>query len=88
MFRYLKRTLPSTELITAAEAVGRRDEAEMIIGLDLLSHGERSAALDHLRSAAADSAPSISRDLSRTTLQRLTAETAPKPADGKLPRPD
>jgi tetratricopeptide (TPR) repeat protein len=79
VFRYLKRTLPSSDLFNAADEAGRRDEAEMIVGLDLLYRGERSAALDHLRAAAADTAPSISRDLARATLQRLNAAPAPAP---------
>jgi tetratricopeptide (TPR) repeat protein len=82
LFRYLKRTTPSTDLLAAAAAGGpdRVAEARTVIALDLLGRGERTAAIEHLRWVR-DHGPgrSIARDLARETLRRLGLADEPAP---------
>jgi tetratricopeptide (TPR) repeat protein len=75
LFRYLKRTTPSTDLLAAADSPEWMAEARTVIGLDLLGRGERTAAREHLRWVR-DHGPtrSIARDLARETLRRLERE--------------
>ncbi len=73
LFRYLKRTIPSMELLsTAGDAPDHQTEAHAVIGLDLLHRGERAAALEHLRWVRDHGhEQSIARDLVRETLRRI-----------------
>lgn len=72
LFRYLKRTLPSMDLLAAADAPDKLTEARAVIGLDLLRRGERDAALEHLRWVRDHGLDgSIARDLVRETLRRI-----------------
>lgn len=71
LFRFLKHTLPTTALIAAADTPDHQSEAHVVIGLDLLYRGERTAAVEHLRRAAElGSDRSIARALARATLRR------------------
>ena len=71
VFRYLKRTLSSAEMIAAADAPDRQSEAHLVVGLGLYFRGEKTAARDHLRKAAElGSEHSIARALAAETLRR------------------
>jgi tetratricopeptide (TPR) repeat protein len=87
VFRYLKHTIPSADMIAAADSPDHQAEANVIIGLDLFLGGQRVAATDPLRRAAAQgSERSIARDLARATLLRI--ETEPNSSlPPALPRP-
>lgn len=82
MFRYLKRTVPSTEFLAATQNPEQQAEAETVVGLDLLLRGERAAALEHLRWVR-DHGPegSIARDVATAALTR--AASAAKVASGR-----
>lgn len=74
LFRYLKRTLPSTDVLSAADSLDKRTEARAVIGLDLLHRGERDAAVGHLRWVRDHGLDrSIAKDLARETLRRIEA---------------
>ncbi len=78
LFRYLKRTLPSMDLLSAADAPDKLTEARAVIGLDLLRRGERDAALEHLRWVRDHGLDgSVARDLVRETLRRIEAAAPP-----------
>ena len=75
LFRYLRRTLPSMDVLSAADGLEQQTEARAVIGVDLLHRGERTAAIEHLRWARDHGLDrSIARDLARETLRRI--ETA------------
>ncbi|MCA1684429.1 MAG: tetratricopeptide repeat protein, partial [Planctomycetia bacterium] len=76
LFRYLRRTMTSMDLLAAADAPGKLTEARAVIGLDLLHRGESDAGLEHLRWVRDHGLDrSIARDLARESLRR--AESAP-----------
>jgi tetratricopeptide (TPR) repeat protein len=88
LFRYLKRTMPSADLVAAADTPDHLSEAHVVIGLHLFLGGQRTSAMEPLRQADEQgSARSIARDLARATLHRIGA-AGPKSSDAPaLPRP-
>ncbi|MFO0954499.1 MAG: tetratricopeptide repeat protein [Isosphaeraceae bacterium] len=80
VFRYLKRSIKSSDLISAAEGRERLTEARAVIGIDLYLRGERSAASDHLRWVRDHGEEgSIARDAAVETLKRIEAGTTDRP---------
>ena len=78
VFRFLRRTIPSTDLLAAANGPDQQTEAETIVGLDLLSRGERAAAVEHLRWVRDHGLDrSIAHDLAAETLRRIDASATP-----------
>ena len=82
LFRYLKRTIPSTSLLATADTADKMTEARAVIGLDLLHRGERNAAVEHLRWVRDHGLDrSIAKDLAREALRRVeAADPTPPPA--------
>jgi hypothetical protein len=77
VFRYLKHTMTSADLVLATDTPDHLSEAHVVIGLEMLLGGQRIAAMDSLRRAAdGGSERSIARDLARATLQRIEAAGA------------
>jgi tetratricopeptide (TPR) repeat protein len=88
LFRYLKRTMPSWDLIAAADAPDRLTEARAVIGLDLLYRGERSAAAEHLRWVRDHGDEgSIARDLAVEALRRVEAGGSKETPADNIPAP-
>ncbi len=88
VFRYLKHTMPSTELIAAADTADHQSEAYLVIGLDLFLGGQPIAATEPLRKAAEKgSERSIARDLARATLHRIQTTRAESVIAPALPFP-
>jgi tetratricopeptide (TPR) repeat protein len=78
LFRYLKRTTPSTDLLSAADSPDKQTEAHTVIALDLLHRGEPGAAVEHLRWVRDHGLDrSIAKDLALETLRRLEAAGPP-----------
>ena len=71
VFRYLRHTLPASQLMDSSDDANKRTEARTVIGLDLLFRGERTAAEEHLRWVTDHGANgSIAKDVARETLRR------------------
>jgi tetratricopeptide (TPR) repeat protein len=88
LFRYLKRTMPSADLLAAADTPDHQSEAHLVIGLHLFLGGQRTSAMEPLRQAAEHgSERSIARALARATLDRIGA-AGPKSSNAPaVPRP-